>query len=108
MQGSPDPSQRQNARWRSIESVRALLEIRSSLHNNPEFGPLQWYNRGLGCFHTFHAAVLLIATMSESSEPDSDLPDSIRLLRGCVGRFEGLADLSLVCRRAAPILRRLL
>jgi hypothetical protein len=108
MQGSPDPFQQQHARSRSIESARALLEIHSALHNNPEFGPFQWYNRGLGCFHTFHAAVVLIATISESSEPDSDLPDSIRLLRECVGRFEELADLSLVCRRAAPILRRLL
>ncbi|KAH0287719.1 hypothetical protein KCU62_g5754, partial [Aureobasidium sp. EXF-3399] len=108
MQGSPDPFQQQTARLRSVESARALLEIHSSLHNNLEFGPFQWYNRGLGCFHTFHAAVVLIATISEASEPDSDLPDSIRLLRECVGRFEELADLSLVCRRAAPILRRLL
>jgi hypothetical protein len=108
MQGSPDPSQQHNARSRSIESARTLLEIHSSLHNNPEFGPFQWYNRGLGCFHTFHAAVVLVATMSESSDPDLDLPNSIRLLRECVGRFEELADLSLVCRRAAPILRRLL
>ncbi|CAD0084268.1 unnamed protein product, partial [Aureobasidium vineae] len=91
-----------------IESARALLEIHSSLHNNPEFGPFQWYNRGLGCFHTFHAAVVLIATISEASEPDPDLPDSIRLLRECVERFENLADLILVCQRAAPILRRLL
>lgn len=108
MQGSPDPLQHQNARSKSIESARALLEIHSSLHNNPEFGPFQWYNRGLGCFHTFHAAVVLIAIISESSEPDSDSPDDIRLLKECVGRFEELAELSLVCKRAAPILRRLL
>ncbi|KAI5250134.1 hypothetical protein E4T42_05039 [Aureobasidium subglaciale] len=108
MQGSPDPVQQQHARLRSTESSRALLEIHSSLHNNPEFGPFQWYNRGLGCFHTFHAAVVLIATISESSEPNADLSDNIRLLKDCVRRFEDLADLSLVCQRAAPILRRLL
>jgi hypothetical protein len=78
------------------------------LHNNPEFEPFQWYNRGLGCFHTFHAAVVLVATISESSEPDPELSENVRLLKECVGRFEELADLSLVCRRAAPILRRLL
>ncbi|THZ82599.1 hypothetical protein D6C84_05683 [Aureobasidium pullulans] len=108
MQGSADPVQHQHARSRSTESARALLDIHSSLHNNPEFGPFQWYNRGLGCFHTFHAAVVLIATISEASEPDSGWSDNIRLLRECVRRFEDLADLSLVCQRAAPILHRLL
>lgn len=108
MQGSTDQSQQHTARSRSIESARALLEIHSCLHDQPEFGPFQWYNRGLGCFHTFHAAVVLVAIISESSEADSDLPDSIRLLQECVERFESLASLSLVCQRAAPILRRLL
>lgn len=90
-----------------LESARGLLQIHSVFLNCAEFAPFGWYLRGIGSFHAFHAAVSLIAlTVSQPwREPFGDLTTP---LRDCVQNFEKLSRVSLICEKAAPILRSLL
>jgi hypothetical protein len=63
--------------------------------------------RGLASFHAFHASVVLIAILSNDVQ-HKDSGELIQLIEQCVDRFEALSDLSVICRKAAPILRHLL
>ncbi len=65
----------------------SLTRIHSSLLTTPNLDLFSNFDRGLGCFHTFHAVVVLIAIISRVQQTDSR-PNDIRLLKECVGRFE--------------------
>ncbi|KAL9562763.1 hypothetical protein ACKAV7_013115 [Fusarium commune] len=54
-----------------IESSKELLGIHHAFHENPSFHPYQWYNRGLGSFHAFHAAVCLAHISMSGTNLDS-------------------------------------
>jgi hypothetical protein len=98
----------EKARSRSFESAHVILKIHTSLYEMDEFQPFAWYNRGLGSFHAFHAAIVLIATVTNPADINNEYVDSLQSLRDCLTRFENMADLSSICRKAAPVMRRLL
>lgn len=99
------------SRSRCVESSRALLGIHRMLHEDEAYRPYQWYNRGLGSFHAFHAIVFLAYIYGTSTDLDSI---SLEFLRRDI--YDGLAvfeeieqsGLSKICERATPILHSLL
>lgn len=104
------PSQVLSSRSRCLESASALLGIHRLLHENDEFRPYQWYNRGLGSFHAFHAAVFIAYICGTSTDLDADYAASLRReLEYSVGTFEAIAvtGMSRMCEKAAHVLRHL-
>lgn len=90
-----------------LESAKCLLGIHATFCDSPAFAPFMWYNRGLGSFHAFHAAMVLVAIMCICH--DTAMFAELRhLLQQCEARFNAMTDLSPVCRKAAPVLRRFL
>lgn len=98
------------SRHRCWESSRRMLEIHHLFDRSPDFKPFQWYHRGRGSFHAFHAAVCLTALVSTSQPTDerNETHDTADLLRGCLFRFQAMVDLSPVCARASPVLNSFL
>ncbi|KAM0326991.1 hypothetical protein ACHAQA_006112 [Verticillium albo-atrum] len=97
------------SRDRCIESARALLNIHSFLHDSPELRPYQWYNRGLGSFHAFHAAAT-IAFISEAftTLSDQQMMDLEQDLTDAVMVFRSISDsgMSIICRKALPVVHQ--
>jgi hypothetical protein len=104
---STDPVQHGISWARCMESAKALVGIHALFYNCPEFAPFSWYMRGLASFHAFHASVVLIAILTNDMQ-QKDSSGLNQLIEQCVDRFEALSDLSLICRKAAPVLRHLL
>jgi hypothetical protein len=95
------------SRGRCLESAKHLLQIHATINETPEMTPFRWYGRGVGSFHAFHAAALLIRLLEISSiGEENDLYTN--LLQGCLSRFNSLAEYSTVCAKAAPVLQVLL
>lgn len=95
------------ARGKCLESAKHLLQMHATINESPELTPFRWYGRGVGSFHAFHAAVLLIHLLDATSVgEESDL--HMGLLQGCLSRFKSLAEYSTFCAKAAPVLQRLL
>jgi hypothetical protein len=104
------PSQVSSSRRRCLQSASALLGIHRLLHENEEYRPYQWYNRGLGSFHAFHAAVFIAYTSGTITDLDADDIVSLREeLEASVSTFEAMAStgMSRICEKAAPVLRHL-
>jgi len=100
-------SVKHRARTRCLESARHLLQIHATINETPEMTPFRWYGRGVGSFHAFHAAALLIHLLDLGSiREEGEL--YINLLQGCLSRFNSLAEYSTVCAKAAPVLQALL
>ena len=95
------------ARGRCLESAKDLLRIHATINETPEMTPFRWYGRGVGSFHAFHAAALMIHLQDLSSMRDEG-EVCINLLQGCLSRFVSLAEYSTVCAKAAPVLQVLL
>ncbi|RSM03751.1 hypothetical protein CDV31_010370 [Fusarium ambrosium] len=94
-----------------IESSQALLIIHRTLYEDAMFRPYQWYNRGLGSFHAFHAAVCLAHICTSGMSVDASTKDALRReLQGSLEIFEQMAKtgMSAVCQKAAPVLKKLL
>lgn len=87
---------------RCLHSAKSLLETHALLHESPEYAPFRWYNNGLGSFHAFHAAVVLIALCR------FDLEEVRPILHQCLARFKIMSELSPLCQKAAPLLQQLL
>lgn len=90
-----------------ITSAEALLDIHKTLSTTPEFRPYMWYANGLGSFHAFHAAaVLVVALLMPVCRPQ------YRKFRGVLeetlGRLEKMSGRSRICEKAAEIVRGLL
>jgi hypothetical protein len=99
-----------SSRGRCLQSASALLGIHRLLHENDEFRPYQWYNRGLGSFHAFHAAVFIAYICGTSTDLDADYVASLRReLEASVSTFDAMAatGMSRICEKAAPVLRHL-
>ncbi|KAL2126502.1 hypothetical protein VTI74DRAFT_796 [Chaetomium olivicolor] len=98
-----------------VESSRALLGIHRVLNENEAYRPYRWYNRGIGSFHAFHAAVFLayycyVCCVSATGDvEDFTVIALCRELRDAVGVFSDMArdGLSQICQKAAPVLRKL-
>lgn len=104
---STDSARYENSRQTCIKSAHNLLQIHKSFYDSSHFAPFAWYNRGLGSFHAFHAAIVLIVVLAECE--DMTLASELRqMLNECEDRFNKMADLSPICRKAAPVLRHLL
>jgi hypothetical protein len=104
------PSQVLSSRSRCLESASALLGIHRLLHENNDFRPYQWYNRGLGSFHAFHAAVFIAYVCGTNTDLDADYVASLRReLETSVTTFEAIAatGMSRICEKAVPVLRHL-
>ena len=91
---------------RSIQTATRLLEIHATMSDSPELAPFRWYTRGLGSFHAFHAAVILF-NLLPSIALRANACEVHAALRGCTTRFEQMSDMSPLCSKAAPVLRRL-
>ncbi|KAM5350909.1 hypothetical protein ACJ41O_003632 [Fusarium nematophilum] len=93
-----------------IESSQALLGIHRTLYKDPAFRPYQWYNRGLGSFHAFHAAVCLAHICISSGVDDSTKAALSCELQESLTVFEQIAKtgMSAICRKATPVLKKLL
>ncbi|RGP60217.1 transcriptional activator mut3p [Fusarium sporotrichioides] len=94
-----------------IESSKELLGIHRALHENPSFYPYQWYNRGLGSFHAFHAAVCLAHIYMSGTNLDATTKNPFReLVRDSLQVFRYLMEtgISAICTKATPILEKLL
>lgn len=103
-------SQLLSSRSRCLQSASALLGIHRLLHENDDFRPYQWYNRGLGSFHAFHAAVFIAYICGTTTDLDADYVASLRReLESSVTTFDAMAStgMSRICEKAAPILRHL-
>ncbi|KAJ4262963.1 hypothetical protein NW762_006576 [Fusarium torreyae] len=61
-----------------IESSQALLSIQQTLYEDESFRPYQWYNRGLGSFHAFHAAVCLVHICTSGTDIDMSTKAALR------------------------------
>ncbi len=103
------PEQALGSRTRCIQSARALLKIQRTGHETYAFRPYRWYNRGLGSFQAFHAAVVIARVCGdpglekqEAAQLRRELGDSLRV-------FESIAasGMSRICEKTVPILRYL-
>ncbi|KAL2015135.1 hypothetical protein VTK56DRAFT_6214 [Thermocarpiscus australiensis] len=98
-----------------VESSRALLGIHRVLNENEAYRPYRWYNRGIGSFHAFHAAVFLayycyVCCLSAAGDLEDSAVEALRReLRDAVGVFSDMArdGLSQICQKAIPVLRKL-
>ncbi|KAK5018770.1 hypothetical protein LTR16_001043 [Cryomyces antarcticus] len=102
-----DPDEVRNSRNRCLDSARGLLGIHIMLEESPEFSPFRWYNQGLGSFHAFHAAVVLVVVLA-TADDSIQYHDTTQVLENSVRIFERMASRSRVCAKAAPVLRCLL
>ncbi|KAF2097038.1 hypothetical protein NA57DRAFT_41547 [Rhizodiscina lignyota] len=99
-----------DSRNRCIDSAHALLGIQRMLDESAEFRPFRWYNRGLGSFHAFHAAVLIAYICSTCYDLQVDVIQTLRRdLTDTVAVFERIAasGMSRICQKALPVLRKL-
>ena len=105
------PEQVLMSRSKCLESARALLGLHSLLHENEAFRPYQWYNRGLGSFHAFHAAVFIGYLCKTSTDLSLEARVGLkRDLSSALVTFEAIKDtgMSRICEKVAPILKKLL
>jgi hypothetical protein len=92
---------------RCIASAEALLDIHKTLSTTPAFKPYAWYTNGLGSFHAFHAAaVLAVACMMPLYRPQYRKFRS--MLAETAERFQAAAGRSMICEKAARVLKSLL
>ncbi|WJG35743.1 uncharacterized protein FOBCDRAFT_186369 [Fusarium oxysporum Fo47] len=94
-----------------IESSKELLGIHHAFHENPSFYPYQWYNRGLGSFHAFHAAVCLAHICMSGTNLDPPTKTSFQeLVRDSLQVFRYFMEtgISAICTKATPVLEKLL
>lgn len=89
-----------------LQSAVQLLDNYVTLNNSADLAPFRWYVRGLGSFHAFHAAIVVIALIS-SGECSTDSAELIRKVETGLAVMEQHSTLSSICSRAAIILRRL-
>jgi hypothetical protein len=92
---------------RCIASAEALLDIHRVLCETQSFAPYKWYTYGLGSFHAFHAAVVLVVALLQSIyQPQHEKFKEV--LAETLQRYEGLEGRSPICSKSAKILRVLL
>jgi len=94
---------------RCFESARALLDIHSFLHESPEMRPYQWYNRGLGSFHAFHAvATIVFISESCTTIPVHEMMQLKQDLANATMVFQAISEsgMSVICRKALPIVHQ--
>ncbi|KAJ9413954.1 hypothetical protein QL093DRAFT_2088869 [Fusarium oxysporum] len=94
-----------------IESSKELLGIHRVLHEDPSFYPYQWYNRGLGSFHAFHAAVCLAHICMSGKNLDPPTKTSFqKLVRDSLHVFRYFTEtgISAICNKATPVMEKLL
>lgn len=99
------------SRNKCMESSRALVGIYRVLYETDIYAPYQWYTRGLGSFHAFHAAICLVYILRASDDLDPAVSSLVRDdLENTLAVFEKIerGGLSSFCSRATPILRKLL
>jgi hypothetical protein len=92
---------------RVVHNAEKLLHIHNVFFTKTEFSPFRWYLRGICSFHAYHAAVSLIAILAERSW-DSAHGDILPSVKHCTERFEALAETSIICSKAVPVLRQML
>ncbi|KAJ5623665.1 Transcription factorfungi [Penicillium lividum] len=92
--------QHQWSKQRCFESAQRVLELHADFHRLLQFTPFQWYIRGRGSFHAFHAAFLLVLIVSTHPEEPCFL-SILRLLHECHARLEASRPQSQLCTRTA-------
>lgn len=92
---------------RSLQSAKRMLDAHEELETNPRLAPFRWFNRGLGSFYAFHAAVTLSILMHTAAS-EAELLWRRDMLESCIRRFDRMRDWSPLCAKALPVLRYLL
>ncbi|KAH7092401.1 hypothetical protein FB567DRAFT_237088 [Paraphoma chrysanthemicola] len=103
---SSNTSQHRHSTLRCVESAKELLRIHRTFSTSTTLSPFNWYLRGICSFHAFHASVTLIAILT-SNTWNEQCTDILTWVQECVTRFETMVDMSSICEKAAPIMRRL-
>lgn len=104
-----NPAQVARSRDRCLESARSLLDIHSFLHESPQMRPYQWYNRGLGSFHAFHAvATIIFICETCPAMPIHEMVEIEQDLKSAAGVFQSISEtgMSLICRKAFPVVQQ--
>jgi hypothetical protein len=83
------------------------LGIHKTFYEAPEYSSFHWYNRGLGSFHAFHAAIVLFVALVELGA-GSEHHEIKLLLENTVLIFNAMASRSRICAKASSILASLL
>lgn len=92
---------------RVAHSAENTLHMHTELFTKKIFSPFRWYLRGIGSFHAYHAAVSLIAALTERSWGLTH-KDVLSMVRQCAERFGALTETSIICNKALPVLRHVL
>ncbi|EOA84517.1 uncharacterized protein SETTUDRAFT_81226, partial [Exserohilum turcica Et28A] len=103
MRTSIDSQQCHLSASKALRSAKKLLRIHSVFFTKIEFSPFRWYLRGIGSFHAYHAAVSLMAILTERSW-DLAHRDILSSVKQCVDRFGTLAETSIIYSKAVPVL----
>jgi hypothetical protein len=90
-----------------LNSAKEQLQIHNVFFTEPDHAPFGWYLRGICSFHAYHAAVSLVTILVEQpwDETHGFIP---AILQRCTERFEALAEVSVICSKAAPVLKDML
>jgi len=83
------------------------LDIHDRVHYSPAFVPYRWYHRGIGSFHAFFAASVLIAIMAKTGEINQSSQYRMAV-NNCLQRLEELSERSPISAKAVPVLKYLL
>ena len=90
-----------------MTSAKELLTIHAMFHNTKAFALFNWYNRRLVSSHAFHGAVVLV-TLLPTMVGSGQMVQITQMLEDTLERFCAMSDLSPLCAKAAPVLRRLM
>ncbi|KAF3036209.1 hypothetical protein E8E12_007123 [Didymella heteroderae] len=102
-----ETSQFRRSASKVLSSAKEQLHIHDVFFTEPDYAPFGWYLRGICSFHAYHAAVSLVTILVE--QPWDETHEAILpLLQRCTERFETLAEVSVICRKAAPVLKDML
>lgn len=91
---------------RQLESAKRILRTHAVMESDPDLAPFRWYNRGLGSFHAFHAAVVLSSLMRVNADV-REARERHQLFHSCLARLQALSESNSMCAKAATILQRL-
>jgi len=102
-----ETSQFRRSTSKVLNSAKEQLQIHNVFFTEPDYTPFGWCLRGICSFHAYHAAVSLVTVLVEQSWNET-YGAFLPLLQQCAARFEALAEVSVICSKAAPVLKDML
>lgn len=106
LRGEVSPVTRE-ARTKCIDSAHKALSVFRDLFKDPKYILYKWYTSGLGSLLAFHAVVVL-SVLSYHSESTTEFDRTKEDLTDAIDMFASLSKRSIFCRKAIPIVRRMM